>query len=324
MSELIVGAGLTGLLAAHAFPNAEVTEQEQPRAAHKALLRFRSDALSALTGIPFRKVTVRKGIYWRGSFHSPNIKLANLYAQKVTNVVNSRSIWDVEPATRWIAPADLWERLLDNVQARVTFGQAADFCTPGRKVINTAALPVVLRSCGLMEEFGVSEQTFRYASIMVARFQIPDVDVYQTIYFPDLGAGLYRMSISGDTVIAEFTPPSSSLFVPCGAQPSFTDDMAAELVSGLLAFGIYRGLDEWQNKEVVSQEFGKIVPLEATLRRRILHDLTARKGIWSCGRFGTWRNILLDDLVNDFALIKRMLRDDYEFKKAYHNIGEPK
>ena len=58
---MIVGAGLTGLIAAHAWPQALVVEAVSgPTGSHHALLRFRSDAVARLTGVEFRRVTVRK------------------------------------------------------------------------------------------------------------------------------------------------------------------------------------------------------------------------------------------------------------------------
>ena len=58
----IVGTGLSGLIAAHIWPNANVFElSPSPIEQHKALLRFRSDVVSQVTGIEFKRVKVRKG-----------------------------------------------------------------------------------------------------------------------------------------------------------------------------------------------------------------------------------------------------------------------
>ena len=104
----IVGAGLAGLIAAHAWPQATVLEAApKPRAGHRALLRFRSEAVGRLTGIEFRRVTVRKGIWADGAYQHPAIRWANLYAQKVVNrLAGDRSIWNLETSERFIAPED--------------------------------------------------------------------------------------------------------------------------------------------------------------------------------------------------------------------------
>lgn len=54
---IIVGAGLSGLIAACKFPQASVFEaspSEKP-AGHQALLRFRNESVSRITGIPFKR-----------------------------------------------------------------------------------------------------------------------------------------------------------------------------------------------------------------------------------------------------------------------------
>ena len=98
MSAIILGAGLSGLIAATQFPNATVFEANGPEhLSHKAVLRFRSDSLSRLTGIPFRKVTVRKSIWHEGKHVAPNIQLANLYSFKTNGGYLDRSIWKLDP-----------------------------------------------------------------------------------------------------------------------------------------------------------------------------------------------------------------------------------
>ena len=77
-TPVIVGAGLAGLIAAHAWPQCPVLEQgPEPVERHRALLRFRSDAVAKLIGVEFRRVTVRKAIFHDGRFVPPDISLAN-------------------------------------------------------------------------------------------------------------------------------------------------------------------------------------------------------------------------------------------------------
>ena len=186
----IVGAGLAGLLAAHAWPQAEVFEEKPaPSAAHKALLRFRGEEVSKLTGIEFRPVTVRKGIWFAGRFHQPNIRMANWYSAKVTGArVNDRSIWSLDPVQRFIAPEDFYEQLVTTIGRRVRWGEPYAWERKDDRLVDTtvctAPLPVALNALqawthlhGLPKDAVV----FRRSGIKVQRFRLPDTDLFQTV-----------------------------------------------------------------------------------------------------------------------------------------------
>ena len=288
----IVGAGLAGLMAAHAFPNARLWEAApEPTAAHHALLRFRSDAVSRLTGVEFTPVAVHKGIFWRGQYRAPDIRLANLYSRKVlAGALLDRSIWDLAPVTRWVAPMDLYERLLDAVRNRVSWATPWDFTTPG-PVLSTAPLPVVLGCFGMEPR-----HTFKHESIRVLRYRLPDAHVHQTVYFPELAHTMYRASITGNVLIVEFA----------GSEDD-GQGWEAELANAFALPECIEIMDE------VDQKYGQIAPIDETARKRIIATLTTDHGIYSVGRFATWRNILLDDVVQDLAIVKRLLvASDYD------------
>ena len=294
MTIRIVGAGLAGLIAAHAWPGAEVFERSaRPEQGHKALLRFRAEQVSALTGIDFRRVTVRKALWSGGEFVQPNIAHANAYSAKVIGrVLNDRSIWHLDPVERWVAPEDFYARLIRNVGDRVQWGKDVslpELTAQGHTVVSTIPLSHSLRMCG--EEFG-DDLTFQSASITVRRYRVIGCDVFQTIYFPQPGTPLYRASITGDLLIAE----------SIGNEP---DDGERQVLE--YAFGLHRRLIPI---ETARQRFGKIAPIPDATRRALLLQLTERHGIYSLGRFATWRNILLDDLVHDIAVIKRLIEGD--------------
>lgn len=299
--KTIIGAGMAGLIAGHAWPQAEILEAAPaPREMHKALLRFRSDAVSRLTGIEFRRVRVHKGIYSSGEFHQPNIRLANKYAQKVLGferIAGDRSIWNIEAVDRFIAPEDFYERLMETVQRRVTYNVAHGFSMAGFK-INTAPLPVALNECNVEHDV-----QFHKASIRVRRWRIPHADVFQTVYFPDLYHTLYRASITKDMLIAEFSDDTED-------EEDWMEDLCR-------AFGVR--FDECAEPlEDVHQKYGKIEPINDSIRKDLLFKLTNEHKIFSLGRFATWRNILLDDLTNDIDVIKRIVRNyaPYEMHKA--------
>ena len=296
MTPNIIGAGLAGLIAAHAWPRAEVFEASPaPRAGHRALLRFRTDAVAHLVGVEFRKVRVHKGLYAHGSYQQPAIRWANLYAKKVLgSLAGDRSVWSLDPVERFIAPDDLYDVLVAAVGDRVHWGVPADFRVPLNPVVNTAPLPVVLKELGIPAQL-----QFTRSAITVLRGKIPGADVFQTVYFPESGLNVYRASITGDVIIIE-----------CMAAPDEEDLDAVEH-----AFGVT--LPPVSAMERVEQKYGKIAPIGDAQRKELLFRLTHEHNIYSLGRFATWRNILLDDVVNDIAVIKRLLKSDaYSARRA--------
>ena len=295
-TPIIVGAGLAGLIAAHAWPTATVLEAAaRPRAGHRALLRFRSEAVGRLTGIEFRKVTVRKGIWADYQFQQPAIRWANLYAQKVVGrLAGDRSIWNLDTVQRFIAPDNLYDQLLDSVGDRIHWGTNASF-NARQLLVSTAPLPVVLRQLDIAAPI-----EFPRAPIHVTRWHVPGADVFQTIYFPERGIGLYRASITGNVLIAE-------------SVSAIDEDDEKEIER---AFGI--ALGNCERLESVEQKYGKIAPVDDAVRKQLLFRLTHEHNIYSLGRFATWRNILLDDVVDDITMIKKLLKANnaYDVRRA--------
>lgn len=294
----IVGAGLAGLIAAHAWPQAQVLEAAaRPRAGHRALLRFRTEAVGRLTGIEFRRVTVRKGLWAEGEFRAPSIRWANMYAQKVMGdgrLVGERSIWKLDTVERFIAPDNLYEQLIDAVGSRIHWNTNASFGT-GQLLVSTAPLPVVLRALEI-----TAPVEFPRAGIRVTRWRVRGADVFQTVYFPERCLGVYRASITGDVLIAESTAPLDE----------------ADIAEIERAFGLR--MEECELLEAVEQKFGKIAPIDDAVRKQLLFRLTHEHNIYSLGRFATWRNLLLDDVVDDVTAIKKLLKANsaYDVRKA--------
>lgn len=293
----IIGAGLSGLIAAHAWPSVPVVEAAHAPIPHRALLRFRSENVAHITGIEFRKVLVRKGLWSDGAYRPPTIALANDYSRKVLGRLSGdRSIWNLAPVERWVAPDDFQERLLNNVGRRVTFS-APDDMRGDKPFISTAPLPSALIALGI-EMPG----HFVRAPIDVRRYRVPNCDAHQTVYFPDLDINLYRASITGDILILE------------SVAGSFDRMRTAAIILDALGVDI---INDCPQLESVKQEYGKIVNLPDATRRALLFELTTRHGLYSLGRFAQWRNILLDDVVSDIHVIKKLLAsDNYSLRKA--------
>lgn len=287
--DVIIGAGLSGLIAAHAFPRAKVVEaMDAPAAGHAALLRFRSSAVADLTGIPFREVTVHKGIHFRGKFRSASIELANLYSRKVLGRLIDRSIWSLRPAQRFVAPENFYDQLVDSVLPRIEWGTKVKSYEEGTVYLNTAPLPVACRIAGIEPQL-----SFNRAPIVVARFRTEPADVYQTIYFPDPEIPIYRASITGNVLIVEAIKtenPADQLFGLSSVKDAFGDLITQESLGN------------------VEQKYGKIAPVDDNQRRQLIFRLTQEHSVYSLGRFAVWKNILLDDVVADIAVLRKMMR----------------
>jgi hypothetical protein len=288
----IIGAGLAGLIAASAWPRAQIVEASaEPRAMHKALLRFRGESVSALTGIPFRRVQVRKSIWFNNAHRPANIRLANLYTRKILGApYGDRSIWNLDAVDRFIGPETLYEQLIEMHAPRIFWSTPFDFegyverREKSEYVVSTAPMPVTLRSLGLAQH---ADLAFTRAPITVARFRVPKADLFQTVYFPTEQHSVYRASITKDLLIVEH------------AGDAERGDWFEQV---LMAFG----LDQAEFIDTGSQSYGKILPLPEAARKQLLFQLTQERGIFSLGRFATWRNILLDDVVQDITRIKAL------------------
>lgn len=314
---IILGAGLAGCIAGHMFPGSMILERGKRSevGAHKALLRFRSDALSRITGIPFRKVRVHKNVVygesiWVASQFVP-IELQNMYSRKVTGQLSSRSIWDLASVERYVAPDDFHERMVKQLDVKFDWPVlsvsglliSGPNCNEvdwecfereeGDAIISTLPLPVMIGLTNLSPRELITEKTFVRSEINVQRWLIKNCDLYQTIYFPDPAISIYRASITGDTLIVESMGPETNTMqvLQDVVLPAFSlswDDTASV---------------GWVNK----QEYGKIVALADDARHHILMELTRQHRVYSLGRFATWRNILLDDLPQDADRIRELM-----------------
>ena len=299
----IYGAGLAGLLAGCIFPEAQIFERNaQGQATHLALLRFRSHAVGDSLGIDFKQVTVHKGIYYQEAHHTPNILLANLYSRKVTGHTQDRSIWDIAPAQRWIAPDDLHAQLVARCSDRITWNtkiEGADLVfDKDVPVISTIPMPVMASLINLSAN---EAHDFDRRRIFVYRAKVICCDVHQTIYYPDLQFAPYRASIVGDTLIVE-----------CVREMNVEDWRAVASSFGIAPtciekFGDYSG----------QQEYGKLTPINDQWRKQFMFELSQKHNIFSLGRFATWRNILMDDVLKDIYVIKRLMKGG-----AYSSILE--
>lgn len=302
---IIVGAGLAGLLTACKIGHADIFEKGKQIEQHKALLRFRDESVSHLTGIPFRAVTVRKGIHHHGvTYGTCTPAFANTYARKVTGkIAADRSIWNLDTVVRYIAPEDFYDQLVHRHRSRISFENSvgtifrAEELREKVAIINTAPLPVILKACGFLPSQYKAE--FESSGIEVFRYRLPrGTDVFQTLYFPEIDLRTFRASITGDLLIIEKITNRSEYSKWDG--PAFD-----ELTYICDAFGICPS--DLEEIERVDQRYGKIIELPRESREAILLELTRDFNVFSIGRFATWRNILLDDVVKDIDIVQRLM-----------------
>jgi hypothetical protein len=301
---IIVGAGLAGLITACKIKDADIYEKGAEIEQHKALLRFRDESVSHLTGIAFRPVTVRKGIHFRGATYGQcTPQFANLYARKVTGkIAADRSIWNLDTVIRYIAPEDFYTQLVNRHRSRIHFEEEisgiqrkCEFAT-----INTAPLPAIMRACGLKPV----ATSFESAAIEVLRYRLPaGTDVFQTMYFPDADIRCFRASITGDLLIVERVK-MPDVTAKSGTFCRFPERVELQYIADAFGLDSFRDFEEIER---VDQRYGKIIDLPREQREAILHELTRDYNVFSIGRFATWRNILLDDVVKDIDIVQRLI-----------------
>lgn len=298
----IIGAGLAGLIAAAKFPDAVVIEANESITEHKALLRFRTPDIGALTGVPFKEVNVVKDVI---DFHSGapiqrpiSIQARNHYSLKVSGSLSSRSIERLDDATRYIAPDDFHAQLADKFKDRIVYGRPfslSDIEHASGPIISTIPLPIMARTIGLSVDLPqINGDGAKPIFVRRDKINIERVDAFQTIYFPNPDVGIYRASITNGVLITESTNEWSLLTIKC-------------MANVVAAFGLSRSHIDFDAGTITQQPRGKIVSMDKRERQSILYRLTRDFGIFSVGRFACWRNILLDDVLHDLDKVSDLI-----------------
>lgn len=287
---------------------------------HGALLRFRSDLVARETGMPFRQVRVLKAVKSGGRLRPVStLADANLYSYKVTGAVEPRSVLDLAPCDRYIAPPDFLRGLANG--ADITYGREMTgqdlfelrLPSDDDAVISTIPMPVLMQIAGWQ-----NPPRFDYRPVwsVALDFVDPRVDVYQTIYYPEPEVPYYRASMTGARLILEYTsdpqllPPvehratTTTLNAILSHVRAVTDDFGLPKVPG----------GEYIIHEPKRQEYGKLLPLSDRARQEFILAMTDTYNVYSVGRFATWRQILLDDVVEDVRAVERMITQ----RSSYH------
>ena len=307
---IIYGAGLAGLLAAQMLRRFQPVIYEAQLTLphnHTALLRFRSEFVSQAIGIPFREVQVYKAVKSCGQVRSVlTLRDANLYSHKVTGQLIERSILSLEPVKRYIAPPDLVAQMSRNVV--IEYGQVIQTAEQIQQheqqyhwIVSTIPMPVLMEIVQWPKD---DEMAFQFKSIwtVTARIAEPMVRLYQTIYYPEADDAYYRASVTDDILIIEYMQPVETLKIA-----------ESHIASILRDFGLDTGCVE--GVVITHQKYGKLIPARSNqARKSFMFTMTQRYRLYSLGRFATWRQVLLDDVVKDVGVIESLMasREAYD------------
>lgn len=309
---IIIGAGLSGLIAGNMLrrfkPQILEAQSSLPNN-HAALLRFRSLDVSNACAVPFKKVKVHKAVRHQGEiYNNVNIKIMNKYAYKVTGEYSQRSIEDLKAVERYISPPDFIAQAA--AQLNIIYSQEIvsemlfSSSNRAKPVISTIPMDKMMEMSGWggEGEHGGMAPEFKYKPIWTISANIDTpCDLYQTIYYPDKLETYfhYRASITGN-----------KLTIECTNEPNSEKDVGWIMDD----FGMREV--QISNYSIKKQKYGKILPIDERLRKEFMLWLTKEHNIYSLGRFATWRQILLDDVVKDVNVIENLIQGSgYENNK---------
>ena len=294
----IIGAGLSGLIAGVMINDPVKIYEKQASLPnnHHAVLRFRSTALADATNIQFKKVRVIRCVHpWKNAAAD-----ALVYSYKCTGAYTSnRSLSAVspEPVVRYISPPDLIQQLHDRIgEDAFEFSQGFSFeqimmeRAKKQSIISTIPMPVLMK---ILEYPHPHIQFCNREAMHLSSEIMAPADAYISIYDPDPESPITRLSITGKQVYVE----SHSLEV-----------IPEAIIKRMGELGCCMVTKQW---EMNHSTYAKILPIDEQERRKFIRWATEEHGIYSLGRFATWRQgLLLDDIVQDVRLITRMMRGE--------------
>jgi len=295
-SMLIVGAGMAGLLAGNMLRKHKpliIEAQSSLPNNHSAVLRFRSSVVGDVLGIPFKKVSmIKAAIPWRNP-------VADALAYSCKNSGHYRSdrsiIAGLVHEERHVAPPGLIAQMAEPFKAcsdnPIAFNSPFNGQTDRKAhpcVISTMPMPRLMEILQYPLRDGIK---FSATAGQNVRAKIPNCDAYVSLMVPDPDLPFSRVSLTGDELIVECLGDNADGW------------SASEIIDHAL---VLLGITE-DPKEISStpSRYAKINPISESDRRDFLYWATDTHGIFSLGRFATWRpGLLLDDLVQDVRKIE--------------------
>jgi hypothetical protein len=298
MTQVIVGAGIAGLLAANMLRDLKpmvCEKQSNLPNNHSAVLRFRSPLVGEVLGAPFKRVKMIKAtLPWKNP-----VADALVYACKCTGTYRSDRSLPSSPveAERWIAPPDLLSRMAEGVDIRFNKDYSfSDLCfkTHG-KVISTIPMPFLMEKLN----YPGPRPEFKFQNGVNIRAKVSDCDAYVTLYIPDPQFSFSRITLTGDELILEF---------PGWNKEDLVDKVRSYLSVAAPMIGI--GKAEIKDVQVIPQKYAKIEPIDEEMRRTFIFWASTLQGrAFSLGRFSCWRpGLMTEDLVKDVRLIETWIK----------------
>jgi hypothetical protein len=311
---LIVGSGMAGLLAAGMIRDQSVKVIEAARSLpnnHSAVLRFKSTAVADALGIEFKAVKMMKCVE---SYGNP-VANAMAYSRKCTGTSTMRSILSTgsELHTRYIAPPDLIQQMAERVP-NISFGEKFGVHTLASVMSAISTMPMP----ALMDILGYEKPNFQFVHGANLVCSLQNVDAYVSVYVPDPDVPFNRISITGNQMIVEFSKPNmSENEIEKDLERLRTNFVAVENVLWKACRMV--GINEVDilNYEWKLQRYSKILPIDERERRNFIMWASQCYGIYSLGRFATWRpGLLMDDVVHDVQVIRRIIKNGlYDHRK---------
>ena len=307
---IIIGAGMAGLLAGGMIRDRVVTILEAAPSLpnnHSAVLRFRTSAVGDALDIPFKKVKMMKTV---DSWRNP-VADALSYSMKTNGTATLRSAISAkgEISERFIGPINLIEQMSQRIKGKIEYEQKItydDLENLEFPIISTIPMPTMMK---LTQYEDVPE--FKYVHGYNINCTVHNADAYVSVYVPDRKETFNRVSLTGDKLTIEVSLPHIDLEAIKHTVMMISDreSMMADMIKRALA---HLGLDDarWYNPKVSIQQYSKILPIEERKRKEFIMWLTEEWGIYSLGRFATWRpGLLMDDVVNDVRVIRKIINE---------------
>jgi len=309
MEIVVLGAGIAGLVAASAFSDGnnvviiDKNLRDDPFSNHSAVLRLRNDKIKDYLKCKLEPVKVFKQAYYNGSLHSaPNIAMNNIYSRKTRDALGWRSINDLGVYERYLISGiehdfytlqgefvgvektdQAFEIIIDRVNPVVPDRIAKEF-VPADICISTIPMPTMLNCLGNYAK------AFLANPIHTATCEIfIKSTVHQTIYFANLSP-VYRATVENNKFTVE-------------SMDEICEDDVYECIE---IFGLSK--DNLSKPEFRTQWLGKIVPIDDIQRRKIMMDLTNKFNIYSFGRYAVWKDLRIDQILEDIEKIKLMVK----------------
>lgn len=312
MRVLIIGSGIAGRVAAFHFRGQNVTMVDDrvdssPFFMHNAVLRTKSDEIGLYLNSEMEKIWVEKAIYRDGSLYStPTLKDKNEYSLKTTGGLHQRSISDLSSCWRYIFKNSVSSFpsvnfikgkvvAIDNNIALIR-KEEEEIEEKFSLCITTAPMPVNMGLCGLERKIVFDEEQIY---VVTADLNIKS-SIHQTIYIPSWPSIFYRITISGQKIVAE-------------GKGAFPEEEKAFLTLRLIVkfvLGVESGNIE--ATRFVDQRNGKIVEIDDMARKEIILELSHKHNVYSLGRYACWRpKLMIDDLPKDIKKIDEIYKTNY-------------